>query len=566
MIDSKTTILGLFSFPKRSFFIPSYQRAYSWDNYSKEKKNLETFLNDLKEQSSLGKPYYLGHFLFEKVENEEKYGIIDGQQRLTTVVIFFSSLLGILEKRSDLPDEFYLSDEKGYYLEKGSVVKLNTVDYDRPFFRKYIINQNELEESPDTSSQKRIIDAYNYFKKELNGLITSELLSLKEVLENSGVTTYVVDDKKQAAQIFEFQNDRGKDLTNLERLKSIFIYRTYLGSTNEIDDIIEIENHFRKIYEQTERINIHEDEVLNYYCRGFYFGYSHDNIVTEIKKNIKDETDVVTWIKDFCDGLRLAFKDIEKIQKNSNQYLKDLFYLDRMALCYPFLLKGCKYIDIDKDEIKFEKLVRLLEKIVFRVKLIGSRADIESRLNPYLKSFKGDVDSLVEGISEKLTSDWWWGYWNDNKVKEVINSNWFYNNPVDNYLLWKYEGSLKAKGYSNISFESVEREEIEHISPRTPTEGDPIANGYDDYDEEFIEKYLNCIGNLMLISKYNNCELGNKPFNIKLNSYNDKAALSQHLEIQDFISDPIKPVWDRESIKNRKEKILKFSLTYWKIT
>ena len=137
---------------------------------------------------------------------------------------------------------------------------------------------------------------------------------------------------------------------------------------------------------------------------------------------------------------------------------------------------------------------------------------------------------------------------------------------VDNYVLWKYEGILRKGGYSNIPFDTVEKEEIEHISPRTPTDGNPIANGYDNYDDEFIEKWLNCIGNLLLISKQNNCELGNQAFCIKLKSYENNTALSQHLEIvEEFKASPNTLVWDRERIRNRKEKIVNFSLNYWKI-
>lgn len=44
-----------------------------------------------------------------------------------------------------------------------------------------------------------------------------------------------------------------------------------------------------------------------------------------------------------------------------------------------------------------------------------------------------------------------------------------------------------------------------------------IENGYEidehkEYDDEFKTEYLNCIGNLMLISGSHNASIGNKPF------------------------------------------------------
>lgn len=563
-INSNTTIEGLLVDPRRSFHIPSYQRAYSWDNANKDKKNLETFLNDINEQSKTNKPYYLGHFLFEQIGNEEKYEIIDGQQRLTTTIIFISCLLKTLENRPDLPEEFDLNKEKIYYLAKGSSAKLHTVEYDDSFFQKYVINQANCNESPDTSSQRRIIGAVEYFQKQLREIETLTLLSLMEVLIKAGITTFVVEDKKQSAQIFEFQNDRGKDLTNIERLKSIFIYQIYLSSSDETADIKELEDKFREIYERTERINIHEDEVLNYYCRAFHFGYNHGNPVFETRKLMNKSADKVVWINQFCEGLRLAFKDIETLQNSEDGLLRDLIYLNNMALCYPLLLKGIRCFGAPEND-NFRKLAGLLEKIVFRAKMIGSRAPIENRLNEFLMSFEGDIDAMTQSVTHKLNHDLWWVHWGDNRFKAVIEANWFYNNPVDNYLLWKYEGFLKGSGYGNIPFDTVKDEEIEHISPCTPTNGEPVANGYDSYDEEFRDKYLNCIGNLMIISKSNNCQLGNKPFSEKLKSYENNTALSQHLEIKNFLDDPYHPVWNRQSIQKRKAKIVEFALDYWKI-
>lgn len=63
------------------YVIPSYQRAYSWEGQQREQ-----FIEDLRDVSD---KYYLGHFLFEKTENGSVLCLIDGQQRLTTIVIFF---------------------------------------------------------------------------------------------------------------------------------------------------------------------------------------------------------------------------------------------------------------------------------------------------------------------------------------------------------------------------------------------------------------------------------------------------------------------------------------------
>ncbi len=115
-----------------------------------------------------------------------------------------------------------------------------------------------------------------------------------------------------------------------------------------------------------------------------------------------------------------------------------------------------------------------------------------------------------------------------------------YGNAVVNYLLWKYEDSLQRKGYS-LGDCKIKDEQIEHISPQTPTDEDEtLAHGYEvnennEYDEDFESEYLNCLGNLMLISGSHNASIGNKPFDDKLNSYKENPLLKQQVQIRDFI-------------------------------
>ena len=263
-------------FSDSSFAIPPYQRAYSWDE-----KHLSQFITDIEEQPK-NKNYFLGHFLFEQDEiNKDTYWIIDGQQRLTTVVIFFSCMFDVLSKRDDLPKDFKVIDEIGFYLCKDTIIKLKTVHYDNNFFEKYIIDREEICETCDTSSQLRISNAKTFFTKKLKRP-TDEIIKLKTTLQDAHITTFVVRSKEQAAQIFEFQNNRGKDLTNVEKLKAFFIYQIYLNSQTFKDDIKFIEKEFEAIYKLTEKIEMFEDDVLNYYCKAFYFGYHNEDI---IKKN-----------------------------------------------------------------------------------------------------------------------------------------------------------------------------------------------------------------------------------------------------------------------------------------
>ena len=114
-MESFTNISAILS--GKSITVPNYQRAYSWDTDSSNKshKQVNTFLSDLQDyvNSRSSTPYYFGHFLFEE-KGENKYAIIDGQQRLTTTVIFLSALykrlkqIRNIEKVDDFDDDLYI--------------------------------------------------------------------------------------------------------------------------------------------------------------------------------------------------------------------------------------------------------------------------------------------------------------------------------------------------------------------------------------------------------------------------------------------------------------------------
>lgn len=90
-MDSKLTIKQLFNDDEIHFRIPTYQRAYSWDE-----KQVVHFLDDIKEQNPY-KKYFFGNFLFERESNIEELekSKIDGNSQVAEIVV--------LDKNDALP-------------------------------------------------------------------------------------------------------------------------------------------------------------------------------------------------------------------------------------------------------------------------------------------------------------------------------------------------------------------------------------------------------------------------------------------------------------------------------
>ena len=558
---TQNTILEFFDSSQKQFIIPVYQRAYSW-----EKKEWSTFLSDLKEQIEGDNNYFFGNILLETIKKGRKYEIIDGQQRLTTLVIFIRALLNILEERMQQGENVKIDLESKYsiYLKDKGNIKIRPVDYDKACFDSLIIENNETF-NVNSISQKRIENAKKFFIDELSKESTKAILQIFDKLEETELTTIELKGKKEAALMFELQNNRGKDLTNMEKLKSYFMYQMYVYSpSDETEANIEyISNIFKQIYLIIKDLNdIDEDSILIYHCYAYIKGYAYRTIF-DIKETFKkSKKDKVEWIKNFVDELYNSFSNLKNFEQTNLSFALDLKKLKIPAFIYPFIVKGYKYLG-DSDE-KLNKLFNILEILVFRYQLINSRADINSRLNDILKNFEGDLDKLTQDLKNKLNESWYWG---DQRVKDYLNG-WMYENRVLHYLLWKYEENIQSKGYS-IKVLKLVNEQIEHISPQTPTDGSPLASGYDidengDYDDDFKTSYLNCLGNLMLISGSHNGSIGNKPFKEKLNSYIKNPLLNQQAEIKYYIEgDENNPQWSKQSIIKRKEEIVKFAINKW---
>lgn len=572
-----TTIKKLFGRRNIRFAIPAYQRAYAWGE-----KQFSQFVEDLRE---CDENYYLGHFLFEQSSDDALY-VIDGQQRMTTCIIFFSALINAVRHRYEEWDndknanniKNLLEDITNCYLKdiRSNTQKFMTVLYDNNFFVDAVIEYKEAVSKEDCTSKSRVAmyEARTYFEMELKKVSIQQMLSWVNKLDNATITTFVVKDKLQAAQIFAYQNDRGKKLTNLEVLKAYFMLQIFKLGNNK-DDITYIENAFGEIYHNNVLVSEDEDNVLNYYWRAIGpKGYYSEKVVGEVKdwlKNILRE-EQTKQIKSFVNGLSKAFCLVKQIEQDNSFYTANLKCMNNMAFSYPMLIKA-KLSNVS-DKV-FMRLIKLLENLTFRLLVRGGRADIKSRLQNVIQN-ANDTESFnkqIDSVKWKLNNDLWWGYWSDTEMLNHIKSGWFYGNRVYNYLLWRYEQYLCNDNYPipKVSYADViSNESIEHVAPQI--QANPLENGYGVYEDKenprdgiVSGEWMNSIGNLMLMAGRQNSSLGNHPFSDKLQVYGRDNLLNQQKEIIEFITDKEHPVWDKSSIERRFNKIVSSVKEIWNL-
>lgn len=561
MQTGKSTVKDIFD-GTRIFKIPVYQRAYSWD----VEDNLKDFLSDIVNQHE-DRSYFLGSFLFHINDTRGEFtviDIVDGQQRLTTFVIFINSLIqNLISKSSSLVSQ----RTKRTYIKDDDVYKLETSNEDCSFLHNVILNEGEVGHVDiNTNSQQLLLNAKMFFDDKLKGFETSLLEKIYKTAIDADVLLYIVDKITTATQIFELLNDRGRKLTDLESIKSFLMYNTGLVSANPDQIITNIQHDFAEIYRLVEKYEISDRDVLRYHtiafesCPADYQEKPKEFIKNKISKLVRDpneKSNALNEIVSYSKRLKDSFVIYSKIQdvKATNSQLARLYMIGRVAPFYPVLM------NVFKDNIdQFDELLISINKFTLRAAIVGLRSNGESYLYTKLRN-KGDVLTLVKEFTDE-------NWWNINKrAKEAIDYTNYYewiSKNVVRFILFSYENSLRSpKGYPQLImkeyFTNINREKlsIEHISAQRAK--DVI------YDDEFHDCYKHSIGNLVIDYVASNSSKGNKNTNDKLVSFNSAPLMSQN-EIDDGNCDWTDVSSIKEFIHCRELRLKSFILTYFQIS
>lgn len=543
--ENKTaeSIKSLFQYSE-SIRIPAYQRAYSWEN-----KQCSQFLEDLLEQKN--KRYYLGQFLFEK--NGSTLFIIDGQQRLTTTILFLSAIAKIkTSKGQDIEKirETYLTDV------------FRTIKDDHQIFRK--ITQKHLVsiiDDTETISQRRIIEAFNFFETTLEKFDDETIELIQQTLENAIISTFYISNKIEATQVFEYQNNRGKELSRFEIIKAYLMHQIYIQSHDNVQanlDIEDIQDDISLTYRNIEAVEEYftENELLDNYCN-LFFNISGN--IEAIKEKLNKTENKTEWIRLFFENFVELTHSAKSIVNNKNQSeITNLFFVGNEANWKLILLVLFNRGD-NKGEV-YKNILKLLEILCFKLKLGDYRTDY---LPHYAKRYFNpkeiyNIDDLYRDIKSATETGFKW-YWNDGeRFKNIITNyfeyeKWHYNRNTIKFVLWQYENYLRLKNRSGALLDKdlYNSYTIEHIRPQNPQN--------EEYTEEFKKNYLQLAGNLALLTQSQNSKFGNKSFEKKSELFQD-TALSSYTEIRG------KAQWVETEITERHKLITEFAKQYFDTT
>ena len=205
--------------------VPRYQRAYSWED-----ENVGDFLTDVNTSFNNGAAeYFMGSVVIQG--SDQKYEVVDGQQRLTTATILVAAVRDYLSEKGQaaiaegLERQFLLTKDTWQQQIKPRMV---LSDYDNAFFVSNILESNGATAlKPMRESHERILKARAASRTFIVGFVAQtanwleRLQRLVEFLEHKvRVIMVMVPSQANAYVIFETLNDRGRDLSASDLLKN----------------------------------------------------------------------------------------------------------------------------------------------------------------------------------------------------------------------------------------------------------------------------------------------------------------------------------------------------------
>ncbi|WP_121811320.1 DUF262 domain-containing protein [Mucilaginibacter kameinonensis] len=520
MQTGQTTVRGIFD-GSRIFNVPIYQRAYSWE----KDNHLPYFFNDLVNQQA-DRPYFLGTFLFHECGRSadfEVIDIIDGQQRLTTMIIFMNVLIRVMQAAGSA-----LASDRTYriFIRDGDTYKLELSNEDTAFLHQYILGKDDpLDEEINTPSKRLLLEAKGYFNNKLKDLQAEQLDKLYITLTEAEALLYTVKQISSATQIFELLNDRGKKLTDLESIKSFLMYNMGLVAANPDQYIKNIQQHFADIYRLIELYAIDDNDVLRYHTIAFEKEFEERPkkfIKRKISKLInagkKEEAKLV--IERYTKSLLQSFQLFRSIKDNTvkEPLLDNLFMIGKVGPYYPVMMKVLKEQPAD-----FNRLLQELTNFTFKASMSNLRSSGESYFHTDLRNGQDVIRKIM-----LFSRDNWWNI--NGRVKASLAYANYYewlNNNLVKYILFSYENHRREKiGFPLLSRSDYHSDDnrkklnIEHITAKK-------AKGIV-FDDDFKENYLHHIGNLVIDSTASNSSKNNSATGDKLEHFQRAPIMSQN--------------------------------------
>ncbi|MBU5676817.1 DUF262 domain-containing HNH endonuclease family protein [Alkaliphilus sp. MSJ-5] len=547
MEANKIRLLEFIGSSKRTFNIPVYQRNYDW----KEEHCKRLFL-DIEHiaSSNFEVDHFLGTIVYvigSTQPNFMEFIVIDGQQRITSVMLLIKALYDKIEDTELKEDilETYLINKRAPQTLR---LKLKPIESDMLAYEKIIENENIADSS-------NIIKNYNLFK-QLVDKSSYSAESLYNALNNIEIVYIALDKDKKSENpqlIFESLNSTGLTLTQADLIRNFLLMnheyeeqkRLYKNYWSKIEGYLPnaiISDFVRdyltmksglipkkdKVYKSfkefvNENINYNEEQILEeLLIYAEYYSWlincnSPNKMLNELLQQLQQMKSTVTY-----PAMLYIFEDCFAYKKIT---VDNLIEIIRIILSYLYRRLICEYPTNALNKI-FATLSSELEKLVLTDETY--------------------YDAVVKILASKSGSG---TFPRNEEFRRAFILKDLYKTKIDKYTLFQLEK------YNNKEVVDLNGEiTVEHIMPQklSPSWQIDLGKRY----EEIHKEFLHTIGNLTL-SGYNP-KLSNKRFYDKKEILiNSNISISRDLTKYS--------IWNEETIKDRAEYLFKIATLIWNL-
>ncbi len=533
------------------YFIPNYQREYSW-----EEEQLEDFWDDLILSSTNEiREHFFGQIVIHKDEQNgnTKY-IIDGQQRTITTVILLSVFKKEFDKIYEQDKAFnkprYNSDDIiSKHIGREDELHLTLGELDREYFKEYIQLGEPANKKETKESHERIRYAYYYFVDRLSEEINS-FLDLKSKFERLNILYKTLIDKfkvlymeatdlNEAFIIFETLNARGKELETSDLLKNYILSR----STNVNNAL----NKWNLMISSLDGLDTTK------YIRHFW--NSREKFTRE-KALYKRITSLLQSSGAYsCDDFLVKLSDISPyyndiacpdncVKYSDSKLIKHLTALKMMkaSTFYPVILamqQANKY-----DESAISNVLEVIEVLAFRNFAICNKTANSAEV--YFADLAKDIYNNqipdVDAICAKIRTE----MVDDKEFQTSFSTLKSKNKELIRYIFRRIHKYLDPNQQEiNVDNNVVH---IEHIMP--------IDNTQWNIDETIHDEYLWRLGNLALLAQKLNAKIKAKPFAEKKEEYK-KSIIKPNDKLLEY------DAWNSKTIESRQQELSELAIKIW---
>lgn len=537
----KIKLLEFIGNGKKTFNIPVYQRNYDWKE-EQCRKLFEDIQNIVKSDYEI--EHFLGTVVFVSSKSEmnfNEYVLIDGQQRITSIMLLLKVLHEKVTDENDKEEiwEEYLINKRAP--EENLRIRLKPVESDGVPYKKLIEENN-------VSLTSNVCKNYRLFEK----LIQESNYSAEEIYKALGKIelVYIQLEKGKKSEnpqmIFESLNSTGLSLTQGD------LIRNYLLMNHEYEKQKMLYKNFWLEIEKRITNEKISDFVRDYLTMKNGSISNKDKVYDDFKKYIKqnnenmDEEGILEELKTYSEYYSW-FLNGNSPNNKINEKLSEFRYL-RNTTVYPLILSVFEdtysYKNINENEL-FD-ILNLLISYIFRRSVCGyttnSLNKVFASIVVLLKS-KDIYKQIEKGLMSK-------SFPGDEEFRaEFIKCN-FYKKGTE---FCKYTLKL-LETFENKEQTDMENITIEHIMPQTLNSEWRIELG--SKFEQIHSEYINTIGNLTLTGY--NPELSNKNFELKKRYY-EESNIKMSREIANYDK------WKDTEIKDRAEQLFEKAKRIWKL-